>query len=288
MDGWMFATLLKMMNRILYTTWYYMHTHRFCLFVRSLFCFVLIDAYAFIPRSSSLMSVPKSTSSLSMKLFDWKRREADESNINDLDNFEFTVDSVRPAPGSRKRRTRKGRGISAGQGATCGFGMRGQKSRSGKPTRPGFEGGQQPLYRRLPKFVGRPTGPGHKKKIYNIIKLDQLNSVAPGTTCNCKCLQEGIEWSHQNEKKICFPISTLLLTTLGLFVIPLVDSLLEAGSITKAKYDVHKVVVGREEFTAKDVTVQAHGFTKSAREAIEGAGGKCELLKASTGAVIEA
>jgi hypothetical protein len=71
-------------------------------------------------------------------------------------------------------------------------------------------------------------------------------------------------------------------------VMPLVESLFEAGSITKAKYDVHKIVVGREEFTAKDVTVQAHGFTKSAREAIEGAGGKCQLLKASTGAVIEA
>jgi large subunit ribosomal protein L15 len=234
------------------------------------------------------MSVPKSTSSLSMKLFDWKRREADESNINDLDNFEFTVDSVRPAPGSRKRRTRKGRGISAGQGATCGFGMRGQKSRSGKPTRPGFEGGQQPLYRRLPKFVGRPTGPGHKKKIYNIIKLDQLNSVAPGTTCNCKCIQEGIESiASEPEEDLLFHHHRFTNNSFSL-VIPLVDSLLEAGSVTKAKYDVHKVVVGREEFTAKDVTVQAHGFTKSAREAIEGAGGKCELLKASTGAVIEA
>jgi ribosomal protein L15 len=51
---------------------------------------------------------------------------------------------------------------------------------------------------------------------------------------------------------------------------------------------VHKIVVGRKEFTAKGITVQAHAFTKSAREAIEAAGGKCEVLKASTGAVIEA
>lgn len=51
---------------------------------------------------------------------------------------------------------------------------------------------------------------------------------------------------------------------------------------------MHKVVVGRNEFTAKDITVQAHAFTKSAREAIEAAGGKCEVLKPSTGAVIEA
>jgi large subunit ribosomal protein L15 len=121
-----------------------------------------------------------------MKLFDWKRREADESALNDLDNTEFTVDNLKPAPGSRQRKKRKGRGIAAGQGATCGFGMRGQKSRSGKPTRPGFEGGQTALYRRLPKFVGKPTGPGHSKTVYNIIKLDQLNSVAAGSSCNCE------------------------------------------------------------------------------------------------------
>eukprot|EP00529_Nitzschia_sp_RCC80_P042145 CAMPEP_0113488196 /NCGR_PEP_ID=MMETSP0014_2-20120614/25893_1 /TAXON_ID=2857 /ORGANISM="Nitzschia sp." /LENGTH=141 /DNA_ID=CAMNT_0000381903 /DNA_START=109 /DNA_END=530 /DNA_ORIENTATION=+ /assembly_acc=CAM_ASM_000159 len=128
-------------------------------------CLVSSDAYAFIPRSQSLSSVPTSTSSLSMKLYDWKRREADETAINDLDNYEFTVDSLKPAPGSRKAKTRKGRGISAGQGATCGFGMRGQKSRSGRPTRAGFEGGQNPLYRRLPKFQGKPLGPGHTKKV---------------------------------------------------------------------------------------------------------------------------
>lgn len=121
-----------------------------------------------------------------MKLYDWKRRTADETAINDVENFEFTLDNLRSAPGSRKARTRKGRGIAAGQGATCGFGMRGQKSRGGNPTRPGFEGGQNPLYRRLPKFVGQPTGPGHTKTIYNIIKLDQLNGVTSGSTCACE------------------------------------------------------------------------------------------------------
>jgi large subunit ribosomal protein L15 len=121
-----------------------------------------------------------------MKLYDWKRRTADETAINDVENFKFTLDNLRSAPGSRKAKTRKGRGIAAGQGATCGFGMRGQKSRGGNPTRPGFEGGQNPLYRRLPKFVGQPTGPGHTKTIYNIIKLDQLNGVASGSTCTCE------------------------------------------------------------------------------------------------------
>ena len=88
------------------------------------------------------------TSALSMKLYDWKRREAVEEA--GVDAFEFRVDNIKPAPGATKRKTRKGRGISAGQGATCGFGMRGQKSRSGRPMRAGFEGGQTPLYRRLP------------------------------------------------------------------------------------------------------------------------------------------
>ena len=67
-----------------------------------------------------------------------------------------------------------------------------------------------------------------------------------------------------------------------------VESLLESKAVTKSKYDVHKIVVGRNEFTGKDITVQAHAFTKSAREAIEGAGGKCEILKPSTGEVIAA
>lgn len=123
-----------------------------------------------------------------MKVFDWKRREADEAYLNDVDNFDFRVDTLKPAPGSRPKKTRKGRGIAAGQGATCGFGMRGQKARSGRSVRAGFEGGQQPLYRRLPKFVGKPMGPGHFKKEYNLIKLDELNNASPGSTVNCKLL----------------------------------------------------------------------------------------------------
>lgn len=199
------------------------------------------DAYAFVPRHQSLASVPKSTSTLSMKVFDWKRRDADESVLNDVDNFEFRVDTLKPAPGSRHPKKRKGRGIAAGQGATCGFGMRGQKSRGGHSVRPGFEGGQIPLYRRLPKFVGKPLGPGHSKKEYNLIKLDELNGVAPGST-------------------VTFA------------------SLFESGATTKAKHDVHKVVAGRNEFTAKNLTVQAHAFTKSAREAIEAAGDRKSVV----------
>ena len=64
----------------------------------------------------------------------------------------LNLQTLKSNPGARRRKLRKGRGIAAGQGASCGFGMRGQKSRSGSPTRPGFEGGQMPLYRRIPKL----------------------------------------------------------------------------------------------------------------------------------------
>nr|GLL39538.1 50S ribosomal protein L15, chloroplastic [Ipomoea trifida] len=66
----------------------------------------------------------------------------------------FRLNNLGPQPGSTKNRKRKGRGHSAGQGGSCGFGMRGQKSRSGPGVRKGFEGGQMPLYRRIPKLRG--------------------------------------------------------------------------------------------------------------------------------------
>lgn len=73
-------------------------------------------------------------------------------------NVRFRLDNLGPQPGSRKKGKRKGRGIAAGQGNSCGFGMRGQKSRSGPGVRPGFEGGQMPLYRRIPKLKGIAGG----------------------------------------------------------------------------------------------------------------------------------
>jgi large subunit ribosomal protein L15 len=81
------------------------------------------------------------------------------------------LNDVQPAAGSNRRKKRKGRGIAAGQGASCGFGMRGQKSRGGRPTRPGFEGGQMPLYRRLPKLKGFPLV---NQVHYTIINVEDL------------------------------------------------------------------------------------------------------------------
>ena len=83
-----------------------------------------------------------------------------------------TLNSLKPNTGSRKKKLRKGRGIAAGQGASCGFGMRGQKSRSGRPTRPGFEGGQMPLYRRVPKLKHFEI---INQKKFSVINLDKLN-----------------------------------------------------------------------------------------------------------------
>lgn len=81
-----------------------------------------------------------------------------------------------PQVGSTKRRRRVGRGISAGQGASCGLGMRGQKSRSGTGTRPGFEGGQMPLYRRIPKLKHFPLVNRRHNTIINVGKLADLEA----------------------------------------------------------------------------------------------------------------
>lgn len=94
---------------------------------------------------------------------------------------------ARPQKGSKNRGRRVGRGIAAGQGASCGFGMRGQKSRSGSGTRPGFEGGQQPLYRRVPKLKGFPLV---NRKIYTTINVEKLSSLPANTEVNANSLQE--------------------------------------------------------------------------------------------------
>ena len=84
------------------------------------------------------------------------------------------LESLQSNKGSRRKKMRKGRGIAAGQGASCGFGMRGQKSRSGKPTRPGFEGGQMPLYRRVPKLKHFPIV---NQKNFTVLNVSSLNAL---------------------------------------------------------------------------------------------------------------
>jgi len=88
------------------------------------------------------------------------------------------LEDLKPQVGSQHRKRRVGRGIAAGQGASCGFGMRGQKSRSGRPTRPGFEGGQIPLYRRIPKLKHFTV---INKREYTLVNLDALSAVPPNS-----------------------------------------------------------------------------------------------------------
>ena len=146
-----------------------------------------------------------------------------------------TLNSLKPNTGSRKKKLRKGRGIAAGQGASCGFGMRGQKSRSGRPTRPGFEGGQMPLYRRVPKLKHFEI---INQKKFSVINLEKLNKFNDEEVVN-------------------------------------LDSLVKKGLLFKPKFPLK--ILGNGSVKVK-LKVEAHSFTKSAKEKIESAGGSCNVV----------
>lgn len=139
-----------------------------------------------------------------------------------------------PAAGSTKSSFRKGRGIGSGNGKTGGRGHKGQKARSGGGVRPGFEGGQLPLYRKLPKrgFTN------HFAKKHAIINISMLDTFDAGSVID-------------------------------------LQTLLENGMI-KNVFDGLKVL-GNGEIT-KALTVKAAIFSTSAKEKIEAAGGKAEVV----------
>ena len=146
-----------------------------------------------------------------------------------------TLNTLKSNTGSRKKKLRKGRGIAAGQGASCGFGMRGQKSRSGRPTRPGFEGGQMPLYRRVPKLKHFEI---INQKNFSIVNLSKLSDFKDNEIVN-------------------------------------IDSLVKKKLLFKPKFPLK--ILGNGEIKVK-LKVQAHAFTKVAKEKIEAAGGSCEII----------
>ena len=146
-----------------------------------------------------------------------------------------TLNSLKPNTGSRQKKLRKGRGIAAGQGASCGFGMRGQKSRSGRPTRPGFEGGQMPLYRRVPKLKHFEI---INQKRFSVINLEKLNKFNDDEVVN-------------------------------------LDSLVKKGLLFKPKFPLK--ILGHGNIKVK-LKVEAHSFTKSAKEKIEAVGGSCNVV----------
>lgn len=135
---------------------------------------------------------------------------------------------------ARKERNRVGRGMSSGNGKTSGRGHKGQNSRSGGGVRPGFEGGQMPLFQRLPK---RGFTNIHRKE-YAVVNLSTLNSFEEGTE-----------------------------------VTP--ELLLETGLVSKLKAGIKVLGNGTVE---KKLTVKAHKFSASAKEAIEAAGGQTEVI----------
>ena len=143
------------------------------------------------------------------------------------------LDELKPAQVNTKR-TRVGRGVGSGIGKTSGRGHKGQKARSGGGVRRGFEGGQTPLARRLPKrgFTN------FNRKEYAIVNVETLNRFEDGATVNAAAL-------------------------------------IEAGVIKKELSGLK--VLGNGELTKK-LTVEAVKFSKSAKEAIEKAGGKVEVL----------
>ena len=137
--------------------------------------------------------------------------------------------------GSKKDIKRLGRGSSSGTGKTSGKGQKGQNARSGGGVRPGFEGGQLPLYRRLPK---RGFSNAMFKKVYAVINVSDLNMFDEGTVVTPELLKE-------------------------------------MGIIKNALSGIK--VLGNGELEKK-LEVRAHKFSETAKQKIEAAGGKAEVM----------
>ena len=146
------------------------------------------------------------------------------------------LSNLKPAAGSTKTRKRIGRGSGSGMGGTSTRGHKGAKSRSGYSKKVGFEGGQMPLQRRIPKFGFKNVN----RVEYKAINIDALQKIA--------------------EAKKIEAIDT--------------EVLVEAGFIS-GKDRVK--ILGNGSIAAK-LTVSAHAFSKSAKAAIEAAGGNIVIL----------
>ncbi len=144
------------------------------------------------------------------------------------------LQELAPPEGARHYPKRRGRGIGSGLGKTAGRGHKGQKARSGGAKGPGFEGGQMPLVRRLPKrgFTNR------FRERFAEVKVGQLDKFAGGAIIS--------------PRELC------------------------ASGIIKRANDRVKILGNGT--IAKPLTVRAHAFTRSAREKIEAAGGKVEVI----------
>jgi large subunit ribosomal protein L15 len=151
------------------------------------------------------------------------------------------IEDLRPAPGSTKGRRRLGRGRGSGTGKTSGKGNKGLNARSGGGVRIGFEGGQMPLYRRLPKRGFLPYGGKTEFAIVNV--KDLAARFANGSVVD-------------------------------------LDSLVASGLIRKSGRDAVKVLGDGD--VAHALTVRVHKVSESAKQKLEAAGGRVEVLAART------
>ena len=142
---------------------------------------------------------------------------------------------LKSAKGSRKKKKEVGRGTGSGHGKTSCRGNNGEGQRSGKGKRAGFEGGQTPIYRRLPKLQ---TNERPNKLIWTVVNLGDLEKLSASKT-----------------------------------ITP--ELLLEKGIIDNLNDGLRVLGNGEIKFSA---TIKAHHFSGSAKEKIEAAGGKCELI----------
>ena len=161
----------------------------------------------------------------------------------ELETTGINLSELSPYPGSTRPRKRVGFGEGSGNGKTCGKGQKGQKSRSGAKLLKGFEGGQMPIHRRLPKrgFTSRKKTLG--KNIYKVVSLERLVELA----------------GDSGELKL--------------------SSLFESGFLArkeKLKILGSSAAEGSAKFESK-LVVEAHAVSASARHAIESAGGQVNI-----------
>ena len=180
-------------------------------------------------------------------------------NLTDLKSSQKTV-----------KRTRVGRGIGSGLGKTSGRGQKGQKSRSGGGVRPVFEGGQLPLYRRLPK---RGFSNAMFKTRYAVINVEDLNRFDEGTQTPLYRRLPKRGFKNIFAKQYTEVTLTMLNKSKATEVTA--ESLLEEGIIGKINDGIVVLATGKLE---KKLTVKANRFTKAAAQAIEAAGGKIEVI----------
>ena len=119
------------------------------------------------------------------------------------------LSNLQPAPGSVKSKTRIGRGAGSGKGGTSTRGHKGAKSRSGYSKKIGFEGGQMPLQRRLPKFGFKPLS----RTVYRAINLDDLQEIATAKNLTKIGRQELIEAGRISRKHLVKILAKGVLTT---------------------------------------------------------------------------